>query len=69
MGDESSKEFAALQRRVKNISTSLSDKKLHNIVIAADQIDNISKEDTDNLRSVILRGGNIVVTNPEISTI
>jgi hypothetical protein len=69
LGNESSKEFSALQNRLKNISASLSDKNLHNIVIAANEINNINAENTEHLRATILRGGNIVVTNPEISTI
>lgn len=70
MGGNSSAEFTALKKRLLNISNGgLADPDLHTLVIGTAELNALNGENAGYLRNLIVRGGNIVVLNPDSPSI
>jgi len=70
MGDNSSAEFEALQKRLINITNGgLADPDLHTILIGTSQLNALNERDAGYLRDVALRGGNIVLLSPDAASV
>lgn len=70
MGDNSSAEFEALQKRLINITNSgLADPDLHTLLIGTSQLNALNERDAGYLRDVALRGGNIVLLSPDAASV